>query len=271
MPLLHHYFTREAIVIPKLYSIGYASDVSVTRYGPARRDQYLIHYVVSGRGVFNGNSLGRGEGFIITPGMHEHYYPDAAEPWTYLWIISYDPATEGFIEMHNADKGIFKFQNVHIIEDIIKRLSLRENEFAFSNTEITEMYLSIFNNCVYSGNGGKAKTTNAKMYFDYSVSYFSANLHLGISVGDICKKLGVSQPYLYKVFRDEIGCSPKQYICQCRLAQAKKQLSETDFSISEIALSVGYPNVLEFSKFFSSKTELSPTEFRKRTKEQLKQ
>ena len=75
MLLRYHYFTRDPVVIPKLYSIGYATDTSVTRYGPARRNQYLIHYIISGKGIFNGTELGRGEGFVTTPGMFEYYYP----------------------------------------------------------------------------------------------------------------------------------------------------------------------------------------------------
>ena len=262
--LRYHYFTSESTVIPKLYSIGFASDTRVTRYGPSRRNQYLIHYIVSGKGTFNETVLGRGEGFITTPGIFEHYYPDESDPWTYLWIISYDSALESFIDMHNPDPdtGAFRFRNIHVIDGIIKRLLANENGFAFSTAEITEMYLSIFNNCVYSRQN--SKITNAKMYADYSAKYISANLHLAISVNDICKKLGVSQPYLYTVFRDEIGCSPKQYISQCRLEEAKKLLTETNFTVSEIAASVGYSDVLAFSKFFSSKTKIPPTEWRKK-------
>ena len=261
--LLYHYFTTESEEIPKLYSIGFASDPSVTRYGPTRRNQYLIHYILSGKGTFNGTVLGRGEGFITTPGMFENYYPDESDPWSYIWIISYDTRLESFIEMHkpSPETGAFKFRNVHIADGVAKRL-LSESGFALSNAEITEMYLSIFNNCVYSK--ADVKTTNAKMYVDYSVKYISSNLHLSISVTDICKKLGVSQPYLYTVFRDEVGCSPKQYISICKLEEAKKQLVETNFTVSEIAASVGYTDVLAFSKFFSGKTGFSPTEFRKR-------
>ena len=176
MLLRYHYFTRDPVVIPKLYSIGYATDTSVTRYGPARRNQYLIHYIISGKGIFNGTELGRGEGFVTTPGMFEYYYPSNEDPWTYLWIISYDPAIESIIEMHNADMetGIFKFQNIRVVEDTVKHLLTTEDGFAFSNTEITEMYLSIFNNCVYLKSN--TKTTNAQMYLNYTVKYISSNL-----------------------------------------------------------------------------------------------
>jgi AraC-like DNA-binding protein len=263
MILRYHYFTTEPVILPKIYSIGYASDTRVTRYGPASRDQYLIHYVISGKGVFNGTEVHEGEGFIITPEMYEHYYPDEKDPWRYVWIISYDQDIETHIEMHDPDKktGIFKFHNIAIIEDIAKQLLLNDDVFEFSNTEITEMYLRIFNNCVKTK--AKVNNSNSKMYFDYVEKYVSLNMHFSVSVNDICKKLGVSQPYLYRVFMAEKGISPKRYLSERRLREAKRQLSVTDFSISDIASSLGFSDVLAFSKFFSGKMGISPTEFRR--------
>lgn len=263
MILRYHYITTEPVIIPKLCSIGYASDTRVTRYGPARRDQYLIHYIISGKGVFNGTEVRAGEGFIITPETYEHYYPDENDPWRYVWIISYDSAIERHIEMHAPDKdtGIFKFHNINIVEGVAKQLMSNDSVFEFSNTEITEMYLKIFNRCVKSEI--KAGTSSAKMYFDYAEKYISLNMHLPISISDLCKKLGLSQPYLYRVFMSEKGISPKRYLSERRLEEAKRLLLGTDRSISDIAASLGFSDVLAFSKFFFRENGISPSKFRR--------
>ncbi len=60
--------------------------------------------------------------------------------------------------------------------------------------------------------------------------------------------------------------APKQYISECRIAEAKKLLVNTEFTVSEIAASLVFSDVLAFSKFFSSKMKLSPTDFRQREK-----
>jgi hypothetical protein len=83
--------------------IGYSSDPSVTRYGPGMRNYYIIHYVTAGRGTFNGHRVEKGQGFLITPGMHESYRPSKEEPWSFLWIISEDPAIEYYFKEHRAD------------------------------------------------------------------------------------------------------------------------------------------------------------------------
>lgn len=76
--------------------------------------------------------------------------------------------------------------------------------------------------------------------------------------------LGVSQPYLFRIFKEATGKAPKQYLNDYRLLQAKKLLTTTALSITEIANSVGYADVLTFSRFFSSKEGCSPRAYRNR-------
>ena len=83
-------FSKSNCPILDITNIGYAKDTAVTRFGPGVRNSYIIHYVISGKGYFNGNSVSAGQGFLITPGMKEHYYPDKNEPWEFLWVISND-------------------------------------------------------------------------------------------------------------------------------------------------------------------------------------
>jgi transcriptional regulator GlxA family with amidase domain len=62
--------------------------------------------------------------------------------------------------------------------------------------------------------------------------------------------------------KEKLGVSPKQYIDEVRIDKAKRLLKETSLSITQIASSVGFPDVLSFSKFFSSKAKQSPTHYR---------
>lgn len=73
--------------------------------------------------------------------------------------------------------------------------------------------------------------------------------------------LGISQPYLYRIFVKKCGRSPKQYLEKCKLKEAKRLLCETDMSITEVANSIGFPDVLAFSKFFKHSTHISPSNF----------
>ena len=251
----------DCVQAPKIHCIGFSDDPKITRFGPSVRSQYIIHYILSGKGTFNGNIVEKGQGFLISPGTHEEYYSDENDPWSFLWIISEDPMMEYFFTQHCANEGtgIFKFYNLYELDLIAKQLLSATSSFS-QMTRLSELFLHIFNSCVAIE--GTSKDSITRVYFDFSVNYIKTNLHLPISVSDLCNTLGITQPYLFRIFRQETGLSPKQYILSFKLAEAKRLLDHTELSISQIANSVGYGNVLEFSKFFSKQTKLSPTAYR---------
>ena len=148
---------------------------------------------------------------------------------------------------------------MHEFDSILKQLTFATSQFS-SMTQLSELFLHIFNSCVQIES--RPKNSIARIYFDFSVNYIKTNLHLPISVTDLCSTIGITQPYLYKIFKQETGISPKQYMLNCKFAEAKKLLAHTELSISQIANSVGYENVLDFSKLFSKQTNLSPTAYR---------
>ena len=263
MKLKHDFRPHDSATLPAWIRIGCSSDPKVTRCGPCRRNRYFIHYVTSGCGYFNGHLVKAGEGFLSTPGMDEHYYPDEKDPWSYLWIISDDPAIKYFVELHRADpeSSIFRYRNVGVVESVMSRLVTETNPFCFSATQTLEFFLRIFNHCIYTA--PKIKVSSEKMYFDYAVEYINTYLSLQIGVEELCQRLGVSQPYLYRVFKNNAACSPKQYIMRCKLLQSQILLKESSLSISDIGTAVGFSDVLSFSRFFSSKMNCSPSEYRK--------
>ena len=94
------------------------------------------------------------------------------------------------------------------------------------------------------------------------MQYIHLNYQSAITVGELTELLGISQPYLFRIFKSVTGKSPKAYLGDYRLLQAKKLLTETDLSITEVAASVGYSDVLAFSKFFRSRQGISPQHYR---------
>jgi AraC-like DNA-binding protein len=251
----------DSIRCPKINSIGYSEDIRVNRYGTSSRNQYIIHYVLSGKGYFNGNRVDGGQGFLITPEINEEYYPDESDPWAFLWIISEDEEMKHFFERHNADPktGIFKFHNESEMASVANRLKNVTDIFS-SSSGLAELFLHIFHSCIE--NAESSHTSVTKRYFELSVNYIKANLHLPITVNDMCRVCYITQPYLYRIFKEECGVSPKQYITSCKISEAKRLLEQTSLSVSRIAYALGFSSVMDFSKFFSKQTGKSPTEYR---------
>lgn len=254
-------FSSSKNEILNIGSIGYSDDIKVTHYGPAQRKLYIIHYVLSGKGYFNGNPVRAGQGFLIYPNSHEHYYADKENPWSFIWIISDDKKTEPIFERYNADKRtqIFEYDNIKTLAQT-RDFLLSASKSSYSSMRMLEYFLHIFNN---QNKLQKSNENSADMYFDYASEYIKLNIFKPVRVSELTKVLGISQPYLYKIFTEKCGVPPKKYISLRKADEAKRLLSETTLTINEISLSVGYENVLDFFKFFKKTCGITPTQYRK--------
>lgn len=59
-------------------------------YGPAIRNNYIIHFVLEGTGYYYVNdtkyTITKNQGFLIRPNEVTFYQSDKNDPWTYIWI-----------------------------------------------------------------------------------------------------------------------------------------------------------------------------------------
>lgn len=134
--------------IHKIICIGYSNDINVTRFGPAKRNNYIIHYVLSGCGYFNNNRVTEGQGFLITPLMSETYFPDEKNPWEFIWIIfENDENIAEFFPSYNANAktNIFKYNNFSALNQA-KNLIINNSNKILRANELYEIFLHIFNN-----------------------------------------------------------------------------------------------------------------------------
>lgn len=74
--------------------------------------------------------------------------------------------------------------------------------------------------------------------------------------------LNVSPNYLGSLLKTLTGQTTQQHIHNKLIEKAKEKLSTTSLSVSEIAYELGFEHSQSFSKFFKTKTNFSPIEFR---------
>lgn len=255
-------FTKDSCPLLNIECIGYANNPEVTRFGAGIRNSYIIHYVISGKGWFNGNPVSSGQGFLITPGMLEEYYPDTDDPWSFLWIISTDQKMADLFSYYPCDNktNIFSYRYINEIESVAGMLTVNANA-VYSSFETLELFLRIFNHQIH--NRTHKAEFNSDIYVEAAINYIKTNVSSPITVSDLTGVLGISQPYLYRIFKEKCGKSPKQYMNDYRMEQAKLLLRDSKITVTQVANSVGFQDVLSFSKFFSSKTGISPQNYRK--------
>ena len=246
----------------KINSIGFSGDRNVTKYGPIQRNLYIVHYVLKGQGYYNGHLVKAGQGFLIYPLIMEEYYPDPTNPWEFLWVISSDEKMKDVFDKYNVnpDTLIFDYHSVSTVKSVAQEIIIRNNQIVHS-LELLELYLKIFNSHNNTKDKYKEKS-NAEMYIEFCLNYIESHIHEQISITKITEILGVSQPYLYKIFNKKFNTSLKQYITNKKLAIAQNMLIKTNMSITQVANSLGYNDPLAFSKMFTSSIGISPTKYK---------
>jgi AraC family transcriptional regulator len=92
--------------------------------------------------------------------------------------------------------------------------------------------------------------------------YVEENLGEALSVESIARKVGTSTFHFAHAFRAATGLPPHQYLMQRRMEHAKSLLRETDLSLTEIALRVGYSSSSHFCVAFLHLTRITPGRYR---------
>lgn len=97
---------------------------------------------------------------------------------------------------------------------------------------------------------------------EYFTSETSLNRGLP-TVGYLAEQVNLSPSYLSDMLRSLLGQNAQQYIQNKLIERAKEKLSTTTLSVSEVSFGLGFEHSQSFSKFFKTKTTLSPLAFRR--------
>ncbi len=85
-------------------------------------------------------------------------------------------------------------------------------------------------------------------------------------VNDELLKMGLSYRQLVEIFKNEYNKTPKAYIDELRIKEAKRQLLNTNNAIVDISMSIGFSSLSAFYRFFKENTHNTPSAFRKENK-----
>ncbi len=81
---------------------------------------------------------------------------------------------------------------------------------------------------------------------------------------ELAASIGLQVGQFVRVFRREVGTTPKRFFDERRRDACRRLLANTDMPIKEIALELGYMRLSDFSAWFSAHEGTSPRDFRRR-------
>lgn len=82
------------------------------------------------------------------------------------------------------------------------------------------------------------------------------------SMDSIARKLGWSRSHFDRVFGQQVGQPPKQFLLNCKMIEARRYLESSSLRIGEIAEALGYRDIYFFSRQFKHLFGQSPLAYR---------
>ena len=277
--LLFFVFPNENFVDLGLYQFGKEQCEPAHSFGPASRNHYLFHFVLSGTGkLMADNAKGEtqtyqiksGQGFMIFPRQITTYIADQHLPWEYVWIEFDGLRAKEIVELAglSLDNPVYRAHSKELREEIKKEMlymAEHGDESPFHLIGHLYMFIDYMSRSSVSmrlSSEGRVQD----FYIKEALTYIEQNFQNDISVEGIAKSCGLNRSYFGRIFKDAIGKSPKEFIMDYRMVKATELLKLTDLTIGDIGNAVGYPNQLHFSRAFKHTYGMSPREWRNKNK-----
>jgi AraC family transcriptional regulator, regulatory protein of adaptative response / DNA-3-methyladenine glycosylase II len=96
-----------------------------------------------------------------------------------------------------------------------------------------------------------------------AASLIEDGTHSEASFDEIATRLGVTDRHLRRVFHNEFGVSPIAYAQTQRLLLAKRLLTDTASTVTDVAFAAGFGSLRRFNALFKQRYRLSPKQIRK--------
>ena len=106
------------------------------------------------------------------------------------------------------------------------------------------------------------KEENAVDLVEQAKVYIKERYMKDISLDEVSREIKISPYYFSKLFKKKTGQNFIEYLTEIRIGKAKELLRNTDMSMKEVSMQVGYGDPNYFSRIFKKNVGISPTEYK---------
>ncbi len=193
---------------------------------------------------------------------HEYYTNDSFES---IWIhISGANSFELFEEVEKTDGNLVKCRDVNHVKKLLFRIY--DSISGVNPPSELNISLDIYKIFAELLNPQSIKSKGESNYEDSIQdvkNYIAENLNEKLTVQRLANESHMSTSHFSRVFKQQTGFSPYDYVLITRLNKAKYLLQKTEMSVSSIAYETGCNSESNFICFFTDNEGISPGKFRK--------
>lgn len=232
----------------------------------------ILHIVTKGEGTFKCDGklyhLQQGDMFLLEKDKYVEYVPSFDNPWTYYWVGMSGEQILSYLSRSNiVDNHVVIGGYTEDICLIIKAICKLSETIEPSNSNdilmMQYLYSLVFK---LQERFPKAFQSNINIInedIQNAVQFINNSYNTKITIAEVASEINVTRSYLYKLFKQNLNCSPKEYLTYIRMYHASELLKNQNLRINEVASKVGYSDPLLFSKNFTKHFGISATQYHK--------
>lgn len=250
-----------------VYSCGVQRCAAGHSWGPAIRDHYLIHYIVSGKGVFsskgNVHQLSLGDGFLVLPSCVASYTADEQEPWEYCWVGFNGSDAKRLIEQTglSEDAPVFHCEHDGKLEDLLTDICNVSGSSPANEARMLGGLFYFLGELIDRLGSISAQHTTGYEYVQKAIKFIDYNYSRDIDIEDVAASAGISRSHLYRIFMQHLSMPPNEYLMRYRINKAAALLKAGNLSVGEVAYSTGFSDQLYFSRVFKRHMGVPPSRY----------
>jgi len=192
-------------------------------------------------------------------------------------IVALETLDTIITDLKNKDISIYSLKTMcyDIINIVLKNTSEMEimiNDemikplIEFYSLNDLEEKLTLFINQICDEVANRKGSHNDELR-DNIMAYIEDNFKLHeLSLELIADVFQISSSYLSRFIKEQTGFTFSQYVWELRSEECKRLLIETECSIKEIVLSIGYVDVANFTRKFKNSEGITPGQYRKKNR-----
>jgi AraC-type DNA-binding domain-containing proteins len=237
------------------------------------RKGYHLHVIMSGKGTLcvegKEQELHANQIFVTKEGEETWYRASSKDPWCYCWMSFDGTMSESFMNKAGFKKGVNyldcmldPYEFYQLVNQVLECPEMTQANDLLHMGKLLE-YIALAIRSYEKGNNVNKhrENLNTEDYVRYAREFIINNF-AAVGVEDVASYIGINRSYLTKIFKEETGTSPQQFLMDCKMKRAKQLLVETNISIQQVADTVGYDNALSFTKIFKNLFNMSPSTYR---------